>query len=55
MTQFDKRLAQLEQRSGATGHICEVIKCWPDGRREVISIFWTNHPVTRILGELPKP
>lgn len=43
------RLAALERRSGATGHTCEVVRCWADGTQEVMSTLWTHHPVTRIL------
>lgn len=50
MTQnVNHRLTQLEQRSPARGHTCEVVKCRPDGSREVMATFWTAHPVERIL------
>lgn len=49
MTQFNRRLSELEQRQPARRHTCEVVKCWPAGKEEVIATFWTNHPVTRIL------
>lgn len=49
MTQFDKRLTQLEQHSPATAHTCDIVKVRPDGSREVINTFWTSHPAKRIL------
>lgn len=49
MTQFDRRLTQLEQNSPASFHPCEIVKVRADGTEELIRRFWTSHPVTRIV------
>lgn len=46
---LDKRLATLEQRSPARGHLCEIVKVRADGRQEVINTLWTHLPIDRIL------
>lgn len=48
MTQFNRRLSDLEQRSPARGHVCEVVKVRADGTEEGFTSFWTFHPVTKI-------
>lgn len=45
---LNNRLSNLERRSPARGHLCQIVKVRADGTEEGFSSFRTFHPVTKI-------